>query len=758
MLYLNPPYLMINGVSIFGDHLDELQYYYLPLNPRLVTRTENGAEIPAFSLIRFKGGSGDSGGFLNFDVDLRVDDEELDDIAGEIQSQRRLRDKPRLAPVPLESGTVKLLILGHDSAPVPPPGGTTSSTSATTPAEAPRFVLKSQHSAQPSLYGRNTAAFSVRLDQDGAVLVERTLDGELAPIGVVYALDYIGLRPAYNVRLEIDWERVQEHLDTQFSANTLFVSSEITEVVDSLIDKRVIVIEVDTMILDTEENKGAIAGRDAAVAEVYDMVTDAFFTASINPTQDAPDGWDKATQLFDHLSPASQAKSLVPHFSYNSNETSRTDKKRLNVNISERTAVQRSIYPQGHLGGIAAAIGESGRPRTDFVTDVDLDDPWFQRRRVEVIPRVDFSKGHVASVAVEMRYDGQAKSALFAADSAEPVSLDWSSVIVGGRMVQPVEVEVVVNLAKVEDLARPNQLTFTAPVLDTEKFEVRTEDLFTLITVPVLTDGVPWDRWSHVEVAIRYVDEANGIHQESVFDLSAGSPSWDYPIFVMDQAKTDVDYKLVYHGIGRQDAVQDWRTTEEVQVRIRNPFRSLRDVTLTPSVSWAEVDRVLVDLRYADPVNAVLHEQSFELTELDAASKVFTVDLRNPELRRVDYATTFLLKDGSQLVIPDSSTEDNRIIVSTRMKPRQVVSVRVDMTKAVALGISQTVVSLTPGAAGGVPIVRTFTAGSTPIEIGFEFETDPTYRYEVVFHHTNGRQRALPVVESRLPDLVIPIG
>jgi hypothetical protein len=746
VLSLNPPFLMVDGISVFGDHLDPQQWYYLPLSPRLVTRTENGTEVPAFSLLRFKGGSGESGGFLNFDVDLHVDAALLDEVAGKIRSQQNLHDLPRLAPVPLESGTVKLLVLGDDS-----------TAPATDPAAPRRFVLKSQHNAQPSLYGDNAAAFSVQLDEDGAVLVERSIDGELSPVGVVYSLDYIGLRPAYNVHLSIDWQRVQEHLDTSFAVDALFVSTDITTAVDKLIEDRVIVVEVDTFVLDTAENKGVIAGRDAAVAEVYDMITDAFFTASIDPTKEAPDGWDKATQLFDHFSPAAQAKSLLPHFSYSSNEARRTDKKRLNVNLSERTAVLRSIYPQGHLSGIASSIRDSGLPRSDFVKDVDLDDPWFQRRQVEVISRVDFTTGHVASASVEMRYGGTAKSALFDATSTAPVVLDWSSVVEDGRMVQPVETDVAVNLTQVEDLTRPMRLTYTAPPVETEKFEARTEDLFRLVTIPVLTDGVPWDRWDHVEVGIRYVDEANGIHQESVFDLNQGVPAWNYQIFVVDPAKTDLDYRLTYHAVNGQDAVHDWQTTDEVQVRIRNPFRVRRDVIVSPAVSWAEVDRVLVDLRYADPENEVLQEQSFELTADDAASRTFTVDLRNPELRRVEYRTTLLFKDGHQVVVPDSATEGNRILVSPTMRARQVVSVEVAMAGAPALGIAEAVVALTPGLDGGVPVTSTFTPGSRPVEVGFDFDTDPVYRYQVEFHHTNGRRRAVAAVVSRDPHLLIPV-
>ena len=761
MLYLNPPFLMVNGLSVFADHLDPLQWYFMPNDPQIVVRTDGDARIPAFSLVRFKGGSGPTGGLLNFDVDLRVDADVLADTATQIRNQNNLRELPRLAPVPLEGGTVKLLILGTDTgaAAAPAAGGTATPGSGASPAPAApgRFVVKAQHAANPSLYGDNQAAFSVLLDQDGAVLMERTLDGELTPIGVVYSLDYIGLRPAYNVRLSIDWDRVQEHLDKAFSANTLFVSSDITEQVDKLVDDRVIVLEVDTFVVASAENKGVIAGRDAAVAEVYDMITDAFFTASLDPTAQAPDGWDKATQLFDHLSPASQAKSLVPHFTYNRNESSRTDHKRLNVTLTERTAVKRSIYPQGHLSGVAAAIRDSGRPREDFVRDVDLDDPWFQRRTVEVIPRVDFSAGHVASASVELRYNGQPRSALFAADAGAPVTVDWASSIQDGRMVTPVEAEVVLNLTQVEDIARPHQLSYTPPVVEGEKLEVRTEELFTLATIPVLTDGVPWDRWSHLEVALRYVDEANGVRQESVFDLNEGLPSWNYQLFTIDPTRTALDYKLTYHGLGRQDAAFDWRTTDEGQVRIRNPFSTRRDVTFTPAVQWTEVDRVLIDARYADPANGVLQEQSYELTATDAASKTFTVDLRDPTLRRVGYTVLFLYTDGRQLAVPESATEDNRVIVSPTLKGRQVVSVRVDLGNAAALGVRDAVVTLTPGGSGGVPAVTTFGPGSEPVEIGFDFDTDPVYRYSVAVNYTNGRTREVPEVQSRQPELVIPL-
>jgi hypothetical protein len=403
MLYLNPPYVAVDGLTCYPDHADPLQWYYLPAQPRLSVRVDDqGREIPAFSLLRFKSGAGHNGGMLNFDVDLRVDQDVLTGAAQAIRNALHLTDVPRLAPVPLEDGTVNLTILGtqDDAAAAPAPDG------------SPRFVVKISHPAKPSLYGTNRAAVSAELDQDSSVLVVRSLDGELAPIGVVYSLSFLALRPAYSVRLHIDWDRLQDRLDTSFGVDSAFFSTEISDAVDKLIEDRVIDLQVDTFVPEGEDTKSVITSRDRAVAEVRDMITDAFFTATIDPTKPQPDGWDKATELLETWNRQhATGGGLLPSFHYNQTHYSRIDKKRLDVTMSERVTVKRSIYPQGHLNAIAATIAASGLPRTPtFVNDIDLDDPWFQRRKVRVLSRVDTGTGHISSVDAELRYHDQAKS------------------------------------------------------------------------------------------------------------------------------------------------------------------------------------------------------------------------------------------------------------------------------------------------------------------------------------------------------------
>ncbi|MBL8294841.1 MAG: hypothetical protein JNN08_23550, partial [Bryobacterales bacterium] len=205
MLYLNPPFPIIRGVSLFQDHLDPLQWYYMPVAPKLSKM--NGR--PALQLIKFRGDAG-GGGFLNFDVNVGVEESVIDDIKAELRSpQFKLPPGPiQMSPVPLTGGTVKLLILGQESsAPARPGGaGAAGSTTATAPApdpNLPKFVTKISHEAHPALYLDNQAAFSVMLDQAGVTVLEQALQGNMAPIAVVYALEYLALRPAYNVHLNI---------------------------------------------------------------------------------------------------------------------------------------------------------------------------------------------------------------------------------------------------------------------------------------------------------------------------------------------------------------------------------------------------------------------------------------------------------------------------------------------------------------------------------------------------------------------------
>ena len=93
MLYLNPPYYIIDGVSIFPDDSDPLQYYFLPMMPHLSTTKDpaTGNDVPVIQLIEYEGSAG-AGGFINFDVNLGIDPDALQDVAAKLKRQAHLSD------------------------------------------------------------------------------------------------------------------------------------------------------------------------------------------------------------------------------------------------------------------------------------------------------------------------------------------------------------------------------------------------------------------------------------------------------------------------------------------------------------------------------------------------------------------------------------------------------------------------------------------------------------------------------------------
>ena len=222
MLFLKPPYHIIESVAVFADHANERQFYFMPSMPKLTTVFDPavGLDIPQIQLLKYRGNAG-TGGFLTLEVNLGIEQDRLDAVAIELKRIHQLREDPILAPVVLEDGNVRLMILGKETPRLGQPPVDSED-------DEPRFVVKINHPAKPALYGDNQAIFSVELDQDGAQLVEASLlQGEMMPVGVVYALDFFALRPAYSVKVRVDWNRVQTHFEESFGFDFIWSSVQI---------------------------------------------------------------------------------------------------------------------------------------------------------------------------------------------------------------------------------------------------------------------------------------------------------------------------------------------------------------------------------------------------------------------------------------------------------------------------------------------------------------------------------------------------
>ena len=225
---------LINGVSIFPDDANPLLYYYQPEIPQL----------GKFQLIKYRGET-TRGGLLNLEVNLRLTEEHLNLL------QRRLGDEVKLTPVSVIAGSATLLLFDREFPP-----------------------------RQPALFADQQVVFTVELDVRETVLLEQALlSGNVTPLGIVYSLDYLALRPAYSFRIQANWEQVQQRLEERFNANAIFFQVDVENIVEELMTERSIVIELDTFTTD------GIEDRDRFFKEVQTMVLNPFFTPRLKPIE-----------------------------------------------------------------------------------------------------------------------------------------------------------------------------------------------------------------------------------------------------------------------------------------------------------------------------------------------------------------------------------------------------------------------------------------------------------------------------------------
>jgi len=672
MLYLNPPYFLINGVSIFPDHADPLQFYYLPMMPHLtMVKDSSGKNLPQLQLIEYTGAAG-SGGFINFDVNLGLDDDALTEVTQELKRQAKLTDNPRLSPVTFVDGTVRLLILGAES-PDPsaakPPAGAASSTAQP---DGPKFVIKVQNAAKPSLYGDNQASFSVQLDQYGATILEQALQGEMAPVAVIYSLDFIALRPAFNVHLHVDWDRVHTYLDDHFSGGFLFFSADIDKAVDKLIESRVITIDVDTFVPDGDLSHSASGDKDRAVSQVYDMIKDTFFQPSMPPqTGDNTSGLVETARTISQL----VANGGAALCSMKKTDLTQVDKKTLDVNISERTAVQRTIYPQAHLAGLFDTLKKTGVGLDRFIVKADLDNPWFQRRKLNITTKADFDADSIASIDVNLDYGGNIKSVTLTKDAPQ-ASLEWTSRLQNGQMIRPVNYTYTINFrGDIDATMRPNQLTSNPMVAIGDGLDIEPRaDLYAITVIPIRADNLPWDRYPNVEVECRYVDATNGLKQQASALLTSQAPEITWPLFIRDRTKRAFEYRLTYALAAGGTKVTPWTQTDDGKVDINDPFPSKVTLTIMAAVDWSNASRVLVYVAYPGKDNPTAH-QSYIL-DASSAPQMFVAERQNQGEDTIYYEVRVVGAHGGVKTVPGSVTNDQYLVIQDGMVGHQIVTVQ----------------------------------------------------------------------------------
>lgn len=228
----------VDGVTVFSDHADPSQFWYLP-SPVSLNRRADGRF--AFTFLKWRpaavASGAKGGGFAMFETSLRLPSETEAKIKAQAAARGGAAGGVRLAPVPLDEGTVRCIALDLEGS-----GGTAAP--ANQPAGTFRAVEKISGATVPSLAGDNIAAFSLALSQEGAIILEQAFTKGTTPVGVVYDLKYTVLRPALSVVITANYHDVFSHLSMGLDAQVYWVKAGIDLAFEKMRADGVIKIEV----------------------------------------------------------------------------------------------------------------------------------------------------------------------------------------------------------------------------------------------------------------------------------------------------------------------------------------------------------------------------------------------------------------------------------------------------------------------------------------------------------------------------------
>lgn len=360
-------------------------YYYLPANPRVSIDTEGR---PRFSLIRFvtdktieEGGA--DGAILHFLVEYGLTDQQKEEA--QVNLRRQVKDAELKGAVPLEVGAE---------------GSSFHVISATLTDEGFTSTLVSSGKA-PVMEGQ-AVAVAARLDSYGAQLIGRSLEQPTTDISVVFDLQYIVKLPAYDIQIVIDYEKYHE-LESEYThtrdkttsrrrylnpkwynifnistrKSTTLTETEQKEMIDFLRETGMITFVYQQHVPD--------ADKEIVESGLHKLVLESFFDMQDRLGQPSAEEImgadpDEADEEIAEARRAEAAK--VNHYRYKMFQRKEITRKSKQVlSLSKVTA----RYEQYSMTGNVGAWYEKYKDDPRVVTEVNLDDPFFQRREMRFV-------------------------------------------------------------------------------------------------------------------------------------------------------------------------------------------------------------------------------------------------------------------------------------------------------------------------------------------------------------------------------------
>lgn len=276
MLYLESA-VTYEGITFFRDFSDPKLYYYLPKDVK-IGKNEEALHFTIFTdktILESEKPDLDVkqiGGFINLESVLGPDQDDLNAAISKLKDAVGA-DDIRTTPVPFEKGEVSLAILGKSS-----DAGKDDKN---------EMEIEIVGAGKPCLTGNHQSAFNMKVGDKAAQIVYDLLNNTpQTQMTVFYSMDYLGVIPAYNLDIIVDFKATEKYINNNIDLNfdleeksknlKVLVEADIDSVIQDLVNEGTIEIKETDYTEEHRFNKG--------VSSQVDLIKTLIGTELFNPT------------------------------------------------------------------------------------------------------------------------------------------------------------------------------------------------------------------------------------------------------------------------------------------------------------------------------------------------------------------------------------------------------------------------------------------------------------------------------------------
>lgn len=651
----------LEGVTVYGDGDDPTKFYLLPSYP---TYHRNPDGTPSFRFIMYRNpvdheGGDQGGGYCIFSTELAVSPEKEKKIRSALQNQIKDEVDGEQAEVKLASprftdGSVNLLIM-----------------------ENKELVEAVGGSGKPSLVNKNVATFNAELSPEGAALFESALQGEGGSVGVEYDLSFKARLPPLKAEVWFSASKFYDFVksrETEERSRGFFVKA-----VHSLFGGR-----TDDTKKVREEIRETMRQNEFGGVDITfqglpsDMSSDKKQKIKGNVRDWAWRTLEDAMKrmAIDGIKKATSGQKKVPK---NATDFKRTIDKNayssFRQTYTEQHVVDWDVHPNGILPSITSLKDEDGNPIKweDHASKVDLDHAFFNELNVQVRVNADFDALSLHSVEVKMDYPHgeEAKTEEFAFDNPDTVHT-FRSRMADGKDTYRYAYEV--NY-------QGESRTFSSSEQETDErvLTVGVDDVGVL-AVDVEPGDLNFEQVNQVQLTLQYEDSANNIGPiERQYTIDKDNQRHQLKEVVFEPVKEPYRYRMKYFMTDGREYELDWKEARADTLYVNDPFSATKTYSIRAVGDLKnDIQDIFLDLEYRDDTNDYAKSTSIAL-DSEQSFYDWAVPVIDETQGALTYSGTITYQDGTQEEIPSQTTDDDTIMVGSKVEDRLEVDVIADL-------------------------------------------------------------------------------